>query len=76
MSSYTLGKCGEILQVLEAEASKKPMMLPEGISITKGGMVNMTTFNEPVHEEMPLLGGMTQFVGYASNIIVTKIGKF
>ena len=33
------------------------MLSPEGIRIAKVGVVKMTTFIEPVPEEMPLIGG-------------------
>ena len=36
---------------------EKPMLLPEGIRITKGGVFNMLTFNKLAPEEMPLIGG-------------------
>ena len=49
--SYTLGQWEKIFQVLEEEAQKTPMMLSEGIMISKGGVVKMTkrtvTFTEP-----------------------------
>ena len=36
LSSYIMGKCEKIFQVIEAEAQKTPMMLSEGIRILKG----------------------------------------
>ena len=49
--SYTLGKWEKIFQVLEEEAQQTPMMLSEGIRISKGGVIKMTkrtvNFTEP-----------------------------
>ena len=40
--SYTLSQWEEIFQVLGVEAQQTIMMLSEGISISKGGVVKMT----------------------------------
>ena len=52
------------------------MMSPEGIRIAKGEVVKMNkctvNFIEASPEEMSLIGGKTQLLGYASGIIVTK----
>ena len=49
--SYTLGQWEKIFQVLEEEAQQTPMMLSEGIRISKGGVFKMTkrtvNFTEP-----------------------------
>ena len=36
---------------------EKSMLSPEGIRISKGEVVTMTTFIEPAPEEMPPIGG-------------------
>ena len=36
---------------------EKPMMSPEGIRITKGEVIEMTTFIKISRDEKPLLGG-------------------
>ena len=59
--SYTLGQWEKIFQVLEAEAQKTMIMLSEGISVSEGGVVNMTKrtvhLTEPTPKEMSLRGG-------------------
>ena len=58
--SCTLGQWEKIFQVLEAEALKTLIILSEGISVSEGGVVNMTkrtvNFNEPTPKEMSLRG--------------------
>ena len=59
-----------------SRGSELPRILSEGISRSKGGVVNITKltvpFTELPPEEMSLSGGKTQLLGYASGIIVTK----
>ena len=51
--SYTLDQWREILQFIESEAYKTPMMYPEGIRIAKGEVVNMTNHTVPFIEPYP-----------------------
>ena len=61
LSSYTMGTCEEIFQVLEAEAWQTPTIFFEEIMISKGEVINLTKCTKPftglAPEEMSLSKG-------------------
>ena len=61
MSTYTLGICGEIFQVLDIESQKTPLLSPEGIKTARLKSFNMMNqflpSIEPSPKEMSLIVG-------------------
>ena len=61
MSTYTLGICGEIFQVLDIESQKTPLLSPEGIKTARLKSFNMMNqflpSIEPSPKDMSLIVG-------------------